>query len=279
MAYLVTTFYKFVALPDYQSRREPVLQACVAGGVCGTILLAEEGINGTIAGAPDNVRAILALFAADDRLGEVPCREAWSDRQPFQRMKVKLKSEIVTLGHPDIRPSEQAGTYVEPEAWNQMISDPEVLVIDTRNAYEVQLGSFPHAVDPGTDFFREFPDYVQRQLDPQQHRKVAMFCTGGIRCEKASAYLRNQGFEQVYHLKGGILNYLEKIPAEQSLWKGECFVFDERIAVKQALEQGDAERCRCGYPVVAADKASEFYVPDRSCAHCKTQCKTPNLGT
>ncbi|NJR67613.1 MAG: rhodanese-related sulfurtransferase [Synechococcales cyanobacterium CRU_2_2] len=274
MTYLVTTFYRFVPLPDCAELREPLLQACLAGGVGGTILLAEEGINGTIAGEPQSVQSVLAFLAQDERFRDLPCREAWSDRQPFQRTKVKLKSEIVTLGQPHIRPLEQAGIYVEPEDWNPVILDPEVLVIDTRNEYEVKLGSFRNAVNPHTESFRAFPDYVQRQLHPQRYRKIAMFCTGGIRCEKASAYLRTEGFEVVYHLKGGILNYLEKIPADQSLWEGECFVFDERVAVKQGLEVGNTEMCGCGQPISAADKASEFYQFGRCCPQCR---KLPSL--
>lgn len=269
MGLVVATFYKFVKLPDYQEMRSPLLHLCEAVGVKGTILLALEGINGTLAGSRRGIDTVLAELRSDSRLADLTAKESTADHPPFERVKVKLKREIVTLGVPEVDPTEQVGTYVAPQDWNQVISDPEVLVLDTRNDYEVQIGTFKSAVNPKTQSFREFPDYVQAHLDPSQHKKVAMFCTGGIRCEKATSYLLTQGFEQVYHLQGGILKYLEEVPAEESLWEGECFVFDERVAVRHGLEPGSHEMClACGYPIGAADKASPHYQPGIACPHC-----------
>ncbi|HEY9737683.1 MAG TPA: rhodanese-related sulfurtransferase, partial [Trichocoleus sp.] len=227
MTLVVATFYKFVKLADYQEMKEPLLQVCQAAGIKGTILLALEGINGTLAGTRGGIDTVLAELRRDARLADLETKESTAQHPLFERMKVKLKREIVTLGTA-ADPTERVGTYVPPQDWNQVIADPEVLVLDTRNDYEVQIGTFKGAVNPKTEAFREFPEYVQQHLDPRQHKKVAMFCTGGIRCEKATAYLLNQGFEQVYHLQGGILKYLEEVPEAESLWQGECFVFDER---------------------------------------------------
>lgn len=271
MTYRVATFYQFLDLPDWEAWRSPLLDYCKQQKVWGTILLAHEGINGTIAGQNDAVDRVLAYL--NQALGLTELTPRWSEAttQPFGKMKVKLKSEIVTFGQPNIRPAQQAGTYVAPEDWNTLIADPDVLVVDTRNAYEVRIGSFEGAVDPQTDKFRDFPAYVEQALNPKQHPKVAMFCTGGIRCEKASAYLKQQGFEAVYHLKGGILNYLETVPPEESLWQGECFVFDERVAVKAGLESGSYEMCQaCGQPVSEPEQQSEQYEPGVSCPHCFT---------
>ncbi|HEY9760967.1 MAG TPA: rhodanese-related sulfurtransferase [Trichocoleus sp.] len=269
MGLVVATFYKFVKLPDYQELRSPLLNVCEAVGVKGTLLLAPEGINATLAGPRSGIDAVLADLRSDPRLSDLTVKESSADYPPFERMKVKLKREIVTLGVPEVDPTEQVGTYVAPQDWNQIISDPEVLVLDTRNDYEVQIGTFKSAVNPQTQSFREFPDYVQAHLNPSQHKKVAMFCTGGIRCEKATSYLLAQGFEEVYHLQGGILKYLEDVPADESLWEGECFVFDERVAVRHGLEPGSHEMClACGYPINAADKASPHYQPGIACPHC-----------
>ena len=235
----------------------------------GTILLAMEGINGTIAGTPAAIERVLGMLRADQRLQDLEPKWSWAETHPFERMKVKLKREIVTLGQPTANPTAQVGIYLKPQEWNQVIADPEVLVIDTRNDYEVQVGSFEGAVNPQTDSFREFPEYVQRHLDPQRHKQVAMFCTGGIRCEKATSYLLSQGFEQVYHLQGGILKYLEEIPEEDSHWQGECFVFDERVTVRHGLKPGSYELCwGCGHPISAADKAADSYEVGVSCPHC-----------
>ncbi|MEC9481805.1 MAG: rhodanese-related sulfurtransferase, partial [Halomonas sp.] len=225
---VVAALYKFVALPDYQALREPLLSTLKAHDIRGTLLLAEEGINGTVSGTRESIDALLAWLREDTRFAELDHKESCCDAHPFYRTKVKLKREIVTLGVSGVDPNQRVGTYVEPQDWNAIISDPEVLVIDTRNDYEVEIGSFEGAVDPRTQSFREFPDYVKQHYDPARHKKVAMFCTGGIRCEKASSYMLHEGFEEVYHLKGGILNYLEKVPESASLWRGECFVFDNR---------------------------------------------------
>ena len=202
-------------------------------------------------------------------LADLEHKESTADVAPFARLKVKIKSEIVTLGIPEVNPTQQVGTYVAPQDWNRVISDREVVVLDTRNDYEIGIGSFKGAKNPKTHSFREFPQYVADNLDPQQHPKVAMFCTGGIRCEKASSYLVSRGFKEVYHLKGGILKYLETVPPEESLWEGECFVFDERVAVKTGLETGSHQLCyACGHPISAADLNSPQYEPSISCPHC-----------
>ncbi|MGF1513340.1 MAG: rhodanese-related sulfurtransferase [Elainellaceae cyanobacterium] len=269
MTALIATFYKFVPLSDYAEQQRELLALCVAHEVKGTILLAEEGINGTIAGSPANVHAVLAHLRSDSRLRDLECKEATTSAPPFERMKVRLKAELVPLGVEDIDPVHEVGTYVSPERWNELIQDPEVVLIDTRNDYEVAIGTFQGAVNPSLKSFREFPDYAEQHLDPSQHRKVAMFCTGGIRCEKATAYLRRQGFDQVYHLKGGILAYLRAVPSMESLWNGECFVFDQRVAVAHGLEAGTHVLCyACGNPVSPEDQASVEYQPAVSCPHC-----------
>jgi UPF0176 protein len=266
---IVAALYKFVSLPDFAEKREPLLAFCVSQGVKGTILLAQEGINGTIAGERQAVDAVLGFLRADPRLADLEHKESFADRPPFERMKVRLKSEIVTLGLPEVDPNTQVGTYVNPQEWNDLISDPEVVVIDTRNDYEVNIGTFQKAQNPQTQSFRQFPDYVQQQLDPNKHKKVALFCTGGIRCEKASSYMLAQGFAQVYHLKGGILKYLAEVSPEESLWQGECFVFDERVAVRHGLEAGSYDLClSCGRPISEANKADPKYEEGISCANC-----------
>ncbi|MDZ8028286.1 MAG: rhodanese-related sulfurtransferase [Nostoc sp. DedQUE01] len=266
---VVATLYKFVKLPDFAEKREPLLSYCQAQGVKGTILLAEEGINGTIAGSRQAIDSVLWFVRSDSRLADLEHKESYTQTPPFERMKVRLKQEIVTLGLPEIDPNEQVGTYVTPQEWNDLISDPEVTVIDTRNDYEVNIGSFQGAENPQTGSFREFPDYVRHHLDPTKHKKVALFCTGGIRCEKASSFMIAQGFGEVYHLKGGILKYLQEIPAQESLWEGQCFVFDERVAVSHGLEEGNYELCLCcGHPISEEDKLSPKYEQGISCAHC-----------
>ena len=265
----VATFYKFVALPDCAELRSPMLSVCQTVQLKGTILLAPEGINGTVAGDKAAIASLRAYLRQNSRFSDLDFKHSIASKPPFQRMKVKLKREIVTFGQSLANPTQQVGTYVEPEDWNQVIAAPDVLVIDTRNRYEVAIGSFEQAQDPGTESFRQFPDYVQAHLNPPRHKKVAMFCTGGIRCEKASAYLLDQGFEQVYHLKGGILKYLETVPASESRWRGECFVFDERVAVRHGLAPGTYEICfACGYPVSSADRSSKRYQPGASCPYC-----------
>jgi UPF0176 protein len=266
---VVAAMYKFVKLPDFAEKRDPLLSYCQAQGVKGTILLAQEGINGTIAGSRQAIASVLWFLRSDPRLADLEYKESHTETPPFERMKVRLKQEIVTLGLPEIDPNEQVGTYVNPQEWNDLISDPEVTIIDTRNDYEVNIGTFQGAENPQTNSFREFPDYVRHHLDPTKHKKVALFCTGGIRCEKASSFMLAQGFAEVYHLKGGILKYLQEVAAEESLWEGECFVFDERVAVIQGLEEGSYELCfGCGRPISEQDKVSPKYEQGISCPDC-----------
>ena len=232
---VVATFYHFASLENYQEMRPAIIEFCDRHQLKGVILLAQEGINSTIAGTRDGIDALLNYLRNDPRLQNLEHKESYCDVMPYATLKVKLRQELVKLGVSGIDPSKEVGIYVEPKDWNDLISDPEVLVIDTRNVYEVEFGTFKGAVNPNLEFFHEFPNYVQNQLGDRQHTrqytKVAMFCTGGIRCEKASAYMLAQGFKEVYHLKGGILNYLAEVPPAESLWQGECFVFDDRIAV------------------------------------------------
>ena len=272
MTQIVATFYKFVKLPDFTQKQQPILSLCQAQAVKGTILLAAEGINGTIAASRESIDAVLSFLRSDSRLADLEHKESYTDSPPFERMKVRLKQEIVTIGLPQVDPNEQVGTYVSPKDWNALICDPEVTVIDTRNDYEVSIGSFKGAQNPQTESFRQFPDYIRQNLDPAKHKKVAMFCTGGIRCEKASAFMLSEGFQEVYHLKGGILKYLEEVPEQESLWQGECFVFDERVAVAQGLALGSHEMClSCGHPISDEDKTSSKYEEGISCPHCFEQ--------
>jgi len=269
---VVAALYKFVGLPDYVELRQPLLDTLLANDIRGTLLLAEEGINGTVSGTRQGIDRLLAWLRNDPRLADVDHKESYCDEQPFYRTKVKLKKEIVTLGVPGVDPNRRVGTYVEPRDWNALIDDPEVLVIDTRNDYEVAIGSFEGAVDPKTRSFREFPDYIKAHFDPTRHKKVAMFCTGGIRCEKASSYMLGEGFEEVFHLKGGILKYLEQVPQGESRWRGDCFVFDNRVTVRHDLSEGEFELCHaCRMPVSAEDRASAHFVAGVSCPHCWDQ--------
>jgi UPF0176 protein len=266
---VVAALYKFAKLPDYRELQKSILEVCQKNGVFGSILLATEGINGTVAGNRQGIDALLKFLRSEPRFSDLEHKESFSQEMPFDRMKVKLKKEIVPLGVPGIDPNEKVGTYVPADEWNALISDPDVIVIDTRNGYECDIGTFKGAIDPKTRRFRDFPKFVQENLDPSKHKKVAMFCTGGIRCEKASAYMLEKGFENVYHLKGGILKYLELIPPEKSLWDGECFVFDQRIAVGQGLEVGAHEQCyACRHPVSVEDQQSPKYRAGVSCPHC-----------
>ena len=266
---VVAALYRFVTLDDYRDLREPLLDLCRAQGVKGTLLLAGEGINGTIAGSREGIDAVLDYLRADPRLERLEHKESLDTEMPFYRMKVKLKKEIVTMGVEGIDPNRVVGTYVKPADWNALISDPDVLLIDTRNDYEYELGTFKGAVDPHTASFREFPQYVRDNFDPAKQKKVAMFCTGGIRCEKASAFMLQEGFEEVYHLQGGILKYLEEVPAEESAWEGECYVFDNRVAVNHALEKGSYDLCYgCRMPITEADKQSAKYRPGICCPRC-----------
>ena len=247
---VVAALYKFVPLRDIDRLRADLLAACSAAKVVGTLLLAPEGINGTIAGTRSGIDAAMNAIRAIPGCRDIEHKESSAKSQPFQKLKVRLKSEIVKLGLPEIDPNRTVGTYVKPEDWNALISDPDVTTIDTRNDYEISIGSFQGAINPRTEAFGEFPAWAAAHLDPKTHKRVAMFCTGGIRCEKATSLLKQRGFEEVYHLKGGILKYLERIPENQSLWHGDCFVFDDRVSVRHGLEQGDYEFCPvCDLPV------------------------------
>jgi UPF0176 protein len=272
--FLTAAFYKFVDLPDYAERKPALLAFCEARHIKGIILLAREGINSTISGAADDVHALLAYLRSDSLLADLQHKESWSDKAPFHRMKVRLKKEIVTMQVEGISPTRMAGTYVKPENWNALISDPDVVLVDTRNGYEVALGSFEGAIDPCIRSFSELPQWV-KQFEPLQTAgngkkpKVAMFCTGGIRCEKSTAYMRTLGFDEVYHLEGGILKYLENVPPGQSLWQGECFVFDERVSVGHGLVPGQHHLCRaCRQPLADGAKDSPFFEAGVSCPRC-----------
>ncbi len=267
--FVVAALYKFVDLPDYEALREPLYNHMVMHKVKGTLLLAAEGINGTISGPREGVDAVKAWLDADGRFAGMSYKESFAEEQAFYRTKVKLKREIVTMGVEGLDPKHIVGTYVKGEEWNKLISDPDTILIDTRNDYEVAIGTFEGAINPNTTSFREFPQWAAENLDKTKHKKVAMFCTGGIRCEKSTAFLKTQGFEEVYHLDGGILKYLEEMPEENSKWQGECFVFDQRVAVKHGLEQGSYDQCyACRMPLSAADLVSEHYVKGLSCPHC-----------
>ena len=266
---VVAALYKFTRFSDFEQYREPILNVMLDNEVKGTLLIASEGINGTISGSRQGIDAVLDYLRCIEVIGNFEFKESYTDAQPFYRTKVKLKKENVTMGVTDIDPLQSVGRYVKPKDWNALISDPEVILIDTRNDYEVQIGTFQNAVNPNTDTFREFPDYVAKELDPSKHKKVAMFCTGGIRCEKSTAFMRQQGFEEVYHLEGGILKYLEEVPASESMWQGDCFVFDNRVSVNHDLEKGDYEQCfACRMPITQDDMQSASYVKGESCPHC-----------
>ncbi|MER8862160.1 rhodanese-related sulfurtransferase [Mesorhizobium sp. M0751] len=268
-AFRVAALYRFARLDTFEALRAPLAAFCCARGIKGTLLLAREGINGTVAGSEAAIAALVDHLESIDGLASLEIKYSNAATMPFHRMKVRLKREIVTMGVDNIDPAAGAGTYVAPADWNALISDTDTIFIDTRNAYEVSLGTFKGAVDPATTSFREFPAWVEQHRHELEGRKVAMFCTGGIRCEKATAYVKSLGFEDVFHLKGGILKYLEDVPAEQSLWQGECFVFDERVSVSQGLLEGEAELCRaCRHPLAAEDRLSPKYATGVSCPHC-----------
>ncbi|ALA24806.1 hypothetical protein AVI51_01885 [Piscirickettsia salmonis] len=268
---VVAAMYKFARLPDYKDIQPKLLAFCKAQGIKGTLLLAQEGINGTVSGSRQAIDNLLNFLKSDSRLRALEHKESYLDAAevPFYRMRVKLKKEIVTLGVDGIDPNEIVGHYVKAQNWNALISDPDVIVVDTRNDYEYDIGTFKRAENPNTETFREFPEYVEKNLDPKKHKKVAMFCTGGIRCEKSTAYMLKQGFEEVYHLEGGILKYLEEVPKEESLWEGECFVFDNRVSVNHDLEKGQYDQCHgCRYPITEQEKASSLYIEGVSCPYC-----------
>ena len=266
---IVAALYKFVHLPDFRELRLPLLEQCRKNSIKGTFLLAEEGINGTIAGFRNGIDTVLNYLRSDARLSDLEHKESHDDHMPFYRMKVKLKKEIVTMGRPDIDPRQKSGKRASTKEWNALLVDPEVLIIDTRNQYEFEIGTFRNTVSPNTSTFSKFPDYVERELNPEKHKKIAMFCTGGIRCEKATSYLLHHGFKEVYHLNGGILKYLEEVKPEENLWQGECFVFDRRVAVDKNLEKGSHEICySCRMPVSPAERKSPKYEQGISCPRC-----------
>lgn len=269
MTYRVAALYKFVSLPDYMRLREPLQNMCDLLGIKGTLLLAEEGLNGTIAGIDFVISEIIEFLRADPRLSDLDVKYSSAEDMPFYRMKVRLKREIVTMGVDGVDPNKTVGTYVDPSDWNALISDPDTILIDTRNDYEVGIGTFQGAVNPNTKTFREFPDWVESNRDSINKPKVAMFCTGGIRCEKASSFMLENGFDDVYHLKGGILKYLETQPQSQSLWEGDCFVFDQRVAVTHGLEESEYDQCfACRRPITEDEKQRPEYEKGVSCHHC-----------
>lgn len=273
MTIQVAALYQFTAFADPASLKAPLLSACETAGTKGTILLAPEGINGTIAGAPSDVEAVLTHIRKLSGCADLEVKFSEAETMPFYRMKVRLKREIVTMGEPSVDPTASVGQYVDPHDWNSLICDPDTIVIDTRNDYEVATGQFAGAIDPGTNSFREFPRWFREQRDALlgegKTPKVAMYCTGGIRCEKSTSFLRSEGVEDVFHLKGGILKYLETVPEEESLWEGECFVFDERVTVGHGLVPGNYSLCRaCRRPLNEADQASPHFHDGISCAYC-----------
>lgn len=268
---LVAALYKFVEIDDLLSLQSNLYEICEKNNIMGTILIANEGINGTISGKTNEINQTISLLKSDKRFANIEIKYSSTDKQPFHRMKVRLKKEIVTIGLPEINPNKKVGTYVKPDDWNDLISDPDVVVIDTRNKYETKIGSFHNALDPETSSFREFPDWVKKFKSSKENanKKIAMFCTGGIRCEKASSLMKEEGFEDVYHLQGGILKYLETIDKENSLWNGECFVFDQRVCLTDELEVGSYKMCfACRMPITEEEMQNEKYIEGISCIYC-----------
>ena len=268
---LVAALYKFVEIDDLLSLQSNLYEICEKNNIMGTILIANEGINGTISGKNNEINQTISLLKSDKRFANIEIKYSSTNKQPFHRMKVRLKKEIVTIGLPEINPNKKVGTYVKPDDWNDLISDPNVVVIDTRNKYETKIGSFQNALDPETSSFREFPDWVKKFKSSKENanKKIAMFCTGGIRCEKASSLMKEEGFENVYHLQGGILKYLETIDKENSLWNGECFVFDQRVCLTDELEVGSYKMCfACRMPITHEEMQNEKYIEGISCIYC-----------
>lgn len=269
MTYHIAALYKFVALPDFEAKQAELRDIGLTHKISGTLLLAREGINGTIAGLKPDLESMLSAIRQDPRLNDIDVKYSQSDDNPFLRFKVRLKKEIVTIGLPEVDPTRTVGTYVDPARWNDVIKDPNTVLIDTRNDYEVAIGTFDGALNPETESFREFPTWVEQNRERLEGKRIAMFCTGGIRCEKASSFMLSEGFGEVLHLKGGILKYLETQPEETSAWKGDCFVFDQRVAVAHGLDVADWDQCfACRRPISDEDKASEAYVAGVSCPHC-----------
>jgi UPF0176 protein len=268
--YIVSALYHFVLLEDFERLQAPILSKMKENGILGSLLLAREGINGTISGKPEDMSRFLSFLREDPRFAKIHIKDSCHEKPPFERTKVKLKKEIVTMGVEDINPNIHAGTYIKPKDWNAFISLPNVAVFDVRNDYEVSIGTFSGAINPETNTFREFPEFVDEHLAGlPKDQKIAMYCTGGIRCEKSTAYLKQRGFTEVYHLEGGILKYLEEVPEAESLWEGECFVFDERVSVKHGLGKGQYDQCyACRMPITEEDKQQDTYVKGISCLHC-----------
>ncbi len=265
----IAALYKFTALPDFEQMRDDIAQKCDILKIKGTLLLAHEGLNGTIAGTADNIDTLINFLKSDPRLSDLAPKYSYADKNPFLRMKVRLKKEIVTMGVPSINPNNTVGTYVEPKDWNDLISRDDVIVVDTRNDYEVAIGTFQNAINPNTKSFREFPDWVKQSTALNNKPKVAMFCTGGIRCEKSTSHLLENGFDEVYHLKGGILQYLEDVPKQESLWEGECFVFDNRVSVDHDLNKGQYDMCHaCRMPLTKQEMLLPTYIKGVQCHYC-----------
>ncbi|CAC9648004.1 oxygen-dependent tRNA uridine(34) hydroxylase TrhO [bacterium endosymbiont of Bathymodiolus sp. 5 South] len=275
----ICALYQFVRLDDFAEFRTPLRALMDDLEIKGTLLLALEGLNGTVAGTQNAIEKLVKFLEDDGRFNHLEIKFSYAQNLPFKRLKVKLKKEIVTLGVQHVDPLASVGTYVKPKDWNALISDPDVLLIDTRNDYEYNIGSFQGAINPNTETFREFPAYTKEHLEQYRDRKVAMFCTGGIRCEKSTAYLKSQGFKEVYHLQGGVLKYLEEVDKADSMWNGECFVFDERVAVKHNLEQGQYDQCHaCRYPITDADKQHQHYEKGVACPRCFGTRSTEQLN-
>ena len=275
LPFTVAALYCFARLPQYESLREPLAELCCTNGIKGTLLLAAEGINGTVAGTQPAIEKLVAYITSIPELANPELKYSNATEMPFYRMKVRLKREIVTMGVDGIDPLKSVGTYIAPKDWNALIADENTVVVDTRNDYEYAIGTFEGALDPNTKTFREFPEWVEQNRDKLEGKKIAMFCTGGIRCEKATAFVKGLGFDDVFHLKGGILKYLEDVPKEESMWNGECFVFDERVAIGHGLTESDIELCRaCRRPITAEDKLSQFFEEGISCAGCYDE-RTP----
>lgn len=269
MNYHIAALYKFANIEKPHDFKDFLLPQMKQRKICGTLILAPEGINGTIAGGPDSMQWIISWLTANTPLEHKDVKWSGAHEKPFKKTKIKIKPEIVTLRKEGLDPVRGTGEFVSPDEWNTILDDPDTLVIDTRNYYETQLGGFHGAIDPATESFTDFPEYVENNLDPQKHKKIAMFCTGGIRCEKASAFMRKKGFKNIYQLEGGILKYLEVTPPSQSKWKGECFVFDDRVSVTHGLKQGSARMCwGCGLPLTVEDQQAPEYEDGVCCARC-----------
>ena len=268
---LVATLYKFFKVDDLVALQDQLYAICNKNNVMGTILIANEGVNGTISAKPREIEKTLISIQKDDRFSEIEIKYSSTNKQPFHKMRVRLKKEIVTIGLPEINPNKTVGTYVKPEQWNDIISDPDVILIDTRNKFEIKIGSFKNALDPRTTSFRDFPEWVKKfkQDKTNTNKKIAMYCTGGIRCEKASSLMKEEGFNEVYHLQGGILKYLERVEKEKSLWEGECFVFDDRVCLTENLEVGSYKMCfACRMPITEDEINDDRYEEGISCLYC-----------